>query len=66
QWLQAMKEAITSLRENGTWKMVPQTQTKDRKVITCHWMYVVKKNEKGEIKRFKARLVTHGFKPRAG
>jgi hypothetical protein len=39
---------------------------KARKAITCRWVYAVKKNERGEVKRVKARLVIHGFKQRAG
>ncbi|OWZ16143.1 Integrase, catalytic core protein [Phytophthora megakarya] len=34
----------------------------DAKAITCCWMFAVKRDERGRVKRFKARLVIHGFK----
>ncbi|KAG4230204.1 hypothetical protein PC116_g21491 [Phytophthora cactorum] len=35
-------------------------------MITCRWVFVVKRDERGRVKRFKARLVIHGFKQQFG
>jgi hypothetical protein len=39
---------------------------KNLKVITCRWVFAVKRDERGRIKKFKARLVIHGFKQQLG
>ncbi|OWZ14145.1 polyprotein [Phytophthora megakarya] len=55
-----------SLKGQNTWKLVPREAAKDKKVITCRWVFAVKRDERGHIKRFKARLVIHGFKQELG
>ena len=54
QWELAMKEEIKSQMENKTWVLVERP--KDRKVVKCKWVYVVKPDG-----RHKARLVAKGF-----
>ena len=36
------------------------------KILTSRWVIRIKRDEKGKILRYKARLVIHGFKQRAG
>ena len=62
QWEQAMRDELNSLAQHGTWILVPRKSAGGRKVITCRWVYAVKRDEHGNVRRFKARLVIHGFK----
>jgi transposase InsO family protein len=64
KWVHAMEDEMDSLRENKTWELV--NLPADRKPIGCKWVYKIKTNEKGEAKRFKARLVAQGFTQRYG
>ncbi|OWZ14915.1 Integrase, catalytic core protein [Phytophthora megakarya] len=43
-----------------------QKTAKNVKAITCCWVFAVKQDERGRVKRFKARLVIHGFKQQQG
>ncbi|OWZ13898.1 Integrase, catalytic core protein [Phytophthora megakarya] len=49
-----------------TWKLVPRKTAKNAKAITCRWVFAVKRDERGPVKRFKPRLVIHGFKQQQG
>ncbi|KAF2884536.1 hypothetical protein ILUMI_21629 [Ignelater luminosus] len=49
------KEKIDALYKNKTWDL--EDLPADRKAINCKWVFSVKRNEKGEIERYKARLV---------
>jgi hypothetical protein len=48
-----------SLGEHGVWELV--RPPKDAHVVGCKWVVALKRNEKGEIVRFKARLVAQVF-----
>lgn len=50
---------LYSLGEHGVWEIVRAPA--DTKLVGCKWVFVLKRNEKGEIVRFKARLVAQGF-----
>jgi hypothetical protein len=65
-WDQAMLDEMESLFDHRTWELVRRSETHGRKPITCRWVYTVKRDEMGRIKRYKARLVIHGFKQRPG
>lgn len=58
-WKAAMDEELKSHEKNGTWDLVEQPNGKN--VIGSRWVFKKKRNEKGEIIRFKARLVAQGF-----
>ncbi|KAE9016164.1 hypothetical protein PR001_g7958 [Phytophthora rubi] len=66
KWREAMLEELASLKVHGTWRLVRRREMRGRKAITCRWVYAVKRDERGQIKRYKARLVIHGFKQLAG
>lgn len=66
QWRAAMEEELRSLWSRQTWRLVRRTETNGAKVITCRWVYALKQDEHGCIKRYKARLVIHGFKQEFG
>ena len=54
-----MKEEIELIEKNLTWDLV-------KPLVNCRpigvkWIYKVKRNSTGEIKRHKARLVAKGY-----
>jgi transposase InsO family protein len=59
KWKAAINEEITSLEELETWEVVPIP--KDRKVISCKWVWRIKTDAQGQPARYKARLVARGF-----
>lgn len=63
-WKRAVKEEIASLKENSTWSLVELPV--DRKAISNLWIYRVKRNAKGGISRYKARLIIREFSQREG
>ncbi|KAK3004468.1 hypothetical protein RJ639_018181 [Escallonia herrerae] len=64
KWRKAMNKEIGAIKKNDTWELT--TFQLDKKLIGVKWVYKVKKNSKGEVKRYKARLVVKGYKQRAG
>jgi hypothetical protein len=54
-----MAEEIVALERTGTWDLVPCPSRV--RPITCKWVYKVKTHSDGSLKRYKARLVAHGF-----
>ncbi|KAE9289052.1 hypothetical protein PR003_g25654 [Phytophthora rubi] len=47
--------------------LIPKSSKGKRvKVLTTKWVFVIKRDENGNILRYKARLVIHGFKQRFG
>ena len=59
-----MMEEISALKKTGTWELVSKSHDAD--LITCKWVYKVKKKACGRIDRHKARLVTRGFSQQYG
>lgn len=55
RWIDAMKQEIWALEENGTWEVVSLPQGKIP--IGCKGVYKVKYQSDGSIEQFKARLV---------
>lgn len=64
QWLAAMKEELTSLKENETWELVDRPA--GVKVIQNRWVFRVKLSNDDNNRRFKARLVTKGYVQQKG
>jgi hypothetical protein len=50
-----MDEEIHVIEKNNTWKLTNLPENK--KAIGVKWVYKTKKNAKGEVQKFKARLV---------
>ena len=59
-----MIDEIIALMKNSTWDLVPKPNDVD--VITCKWVYKLKKAADGSIARHKARLVARGFSQQYG
>jgi hypothetical protein len=55
----AMLEEMEALEKNRTWDLVPCL--KGKKVVDYKWVYMVKQDANGQIKRYKARLVARGY-----
>ncbi|XP_071705149.1 uncharacterized protein [Rutidosis leptorrhynchoides] len=53
-WRKAMQEEIDALEKNETWELVKKPEA--CKPVTCKWVYRLKKNSKGTINKFKARI----------
>ncbi|KAH9138471.1 hypothetical protein AeRB84_017219 [Aphanomyces euteiches] len=64
EWTAAMKAEIDSLVANGTWILVDKPRGIN--LVTNKWVFRVKLNSKGEIDKFKARLVVRGFTQKYG
>ena len=55
---------MKSLNENGTWILTELPENKT--AIGSKWVYKIKKDEKGNITRYKARLVAQGYSQKFG
>lgn len=47
------------LQANNTWLLTPLPQTK--KIISCKWVYKIKRHVDGSVEIYKARLVSKGY-----
>ena len=59
-----MDKEIKAIKKNDTWELAILPIGK--KTIGVKWVYKLKKNEKGEVERYKARLVVKGYSQRQG
>ncbi|KAE8892458.1 hypothetical protein PF003_g23677 [Phytophthora fragariae] len=64
EWKKAIASELESLIANKTWKLVPKPA--HQRPIGCRWVFVVKRDENGQIVRYKARLVVKGYSQRHG
>ena len=60
----AMTDEIRSITHHGVWELVDLPI--GCKPIGCKWVFKNKKDSKGQVERFKARLVVKGFTQREG
>ncbi|XP_075158155.1 uncharacterized protein LOC142231430 [Haematobia irritans] len=63
-WISAMNDELKSIIDNKTWELVDLPE--GRKAIGCKWVFKKKTNEKGQIIRYKARLVAQGYNQKFG
>ena len=59
-----MQAEYDSLIENETWELTAIPE--NRQVITGRWCFKLKKDRDGQILKYKARWVAHGFKQEEG
>ncbi|KAL6331379.1 hypothetical protein AAG906_011316 [Vitis piasezkii] len=64
KWIEAMKEEMKSMKDNGVWDLVELPE--GVKPIGCKWIFKTKRDSKGNIVRYKARLVAKGFTQKEG
>ncbi|SLM41442.1 Reverse transcriptase, RNA-dependent DNA polymerase [Lasallia pustulata] len=63
EFKKVMQQEYDSLIENNTWELVP---TPNQAVLTGRWVFKIKKDRMGNILKFKARWVAHGYKQKEG
>ena len=64
KWEEVINAELKSLDDARTWNMVERP--KNTNVVSCKWVFKIKKNAAGEIDKYKARLVAHGFTQQYG
>jgi hypothetical protein len=64
EWLEAMQGELASMEVNECWKLVDQPD--GTKALGCRWVLTIKRDARGNIERYKARLVVQGFAQRFG
>ncbi|KAE9204753.1 hypothetical protein PF005_g13676 [Phytophthora fragariae] len=64
EWKKAIDSELKSLIVNKTWKLVPKPA--HQRPIGCRWVFALKRDEKGQVVRYKARLVVKGYSQRHG
>ena len=64
KWLEAMEDEMKSMKTNGVWDL--ETIPKGAKTVGCKWVYKTKYDFKGNVERFKTRLMAKGFTQREG
>ena len=63
-WLGAMNRERDSLNKNRTWDLVLRPPNVN--IIGSRWVFTIKRNERGEPVRYKARFVAKGFSQKFG
>ncbi len=63
-WKKPCKIEFQSLMKHEMWELVPLPP--DRKAVGSRWMFRIKRDENGEIERYKARFIVQGFSQRFG
>lgn len=64
KWQVAVEAERNALEENNTWEYVSDESIGQNKIIECKWVFKRKRNDKGNVVKFKARLVVKGFQQR--
>lgn len=64
EWKAAIEKELQDLQANGTWEVVRRPV--GEKMISSKWVFKIKFNSRGELERFKARLVARGFSQQYG
>jgi Reverse transcriptase (RNA-dependent DNA polymerase) len=59
KWIKAMDKEIKSMYDNKVWDIIPLSE--GVKPISCKWIFKTKKDSKGNVERYKARLVAKRF-----
>jgi hypothetical protein len=59
QWQAAIEVELANLKEAGTWEIVERPQNIN--VVDSKWVFRMKKDAKGNVVKWKARLVARGF-----
>nr|GFA31851.1 zinc finger, CCHC-type [Tanacetum cinerariifolium] len=59
KWIEAMEIELDSINKNNTWTLT--TLPPDQKAIGLKWVFKTKRDAKGNIIKYKARLVEKGY-----
>jgi len=58
-WIKAIEEELASHAAHRTWRLVERPE--NRKPVGSKWVFKIKRDENGQILRYKARLCAKGF-----
>ncbi|CAI7804210.1 unnamed protein product, partial [Closterium sp. NIES-53] len=61
KWKAAMATEVSALKRRGTWKLVPRSSAKGRKILSGKWVFRIKTLADGSIDKYKVRWVVRGF-----
>ena len=64
EWRKAMEIEMETLKKMETWKL--DDLPEGRETVGCKWVFVRKRDEHGNIIRYKGRLVAQGFSQKPG
>jgi len=64
KWMDAMNDELKSMDQNKVWDIVELPE--GYKTIGCKWVFKTKRDSKGNIKRYKVRLVAKCFTQKWG
>lgn len=64
KWCKAMNDEIDAFERNDTWELCDLPS--EHKTIGVKWVFKTKFNEKGEVDKYKARLIAKGYKQKYG
>ena len=59
RWREAISAEFKSLDEARTWDIV--LRPKNTNIVSCKWVFKIKRNAAGQIDKYKARLIAQGF-----
>ncbi|GKC78145.1 retrovirus-related pol polyprotein from transposon TNT 1-94 [Tanacetum coccineum] len=58
-WIDGMKEELKSMAQNKVWDLVNFPEGSKR--VGCKWVFKTKRDSKGNVERYKVRLVAKGY-----
>jgi hypothetical protein len=64
KWQEAMEDEMKSMSTNRVWDL--EEIPKGAKTVGCKWVYKIKYDSKGNIEKYKGRLVAKGYTQREG
>ena len=64
EWLKAMKDELQTMKDRHVWDLTEKPQ--NSKILGSRWVFTIKQDENGNIKRFKSRLVAQGYNQKRG
>jgi hypothetical protein len=64
EWFEAVEYELNALKRNQTWTLVDRPANKN--IISCRYIFRIKRDQYGKIDRYRARLVARGFSQRQG
>jgi hypothetical protein len=62
KWRESIEDEMRSMSANQVWKL--EKIPKGAKIVGCKWVYKIKRDSKGNIDRFKTRLMAKSFTQR--
>jgi hypothetical protein len=65
-WQGAIQAELRSHDANQTWTLIDHPKDKSINIVTCKWVFVIKRKADGSLDKYKARLVARGFTQRYG